>query len=429
MGPYPQESESTFGHTFLGIALDDPEKPFLLWSAVNFVADLEGVKWHQRYYRGIFGHFRGTYHVQSIHEKLHSYRGEATREARFFPIKLSLDEFEKLKSNIDKLSESNFEYRFFTNNCAHGLYHLLNISLDGLPTQDKFLTPLGLVSILSTHDRIGEPFFLNSLKERILNSTDSYHSEIQFLEWQNSKQNTIHDADRESRLEYLRYTLPQRNIIREPLFVAENEWVPPHKTSRIDIGSVYNNNQFFTKLRFRPLLHDFTDNPFFYSSDYTYELLSLSVSVNQNQFILSEATLFSFCYTPIYDKLFRFPSWEIYLGYIEDSYRFNQGIGLSMMRSKKYSISLDLMLTNSIRYQDNFSDNIGITAHLRSRPAGRYRYGIRYEHSVKAFCLDQHSGAKFWMSYDINRKYSLHTEYIKQSRQEVQTGFSMRMYF
>ena len=174
------------------------ESSFLNWDAIDFAANTENATWYNYYVKGISGGFNGYYYILPVHQKIREYSGSESRDIRFFPLKLSEKEYNKLMTNLSELRGKSHPYKFFTYNCAHGLYFLLYNSLDSLPPPTaNIMAPVEVILILQKENRLEYPYLLPSLKERILNADDKEQAELEFMEWKNLKKGAKQNIKRE----------------------------------------------------------------------------------------------------------------------------------------------------------------------------------------------------------------------------------------
>jgi hypothetical protein len=429
-GVFPQEPMSTFGHTFLVMAPAELETPFLSWRAINFVAITENVNALELYYRGAFLSLEGIYEDVYLYEKLLEYVGEASRDFRFFPIKVSDDEIEQLQHNLNTIKESSHPYNFFAYNCAHGLYNLLYQSLDNLPTpRRRVMAPLELVSILNESDRLYPPFIRRSLMCRIKEMVDEDQAELEFLEWLNRQAGTRLCVAREQRMAILRHSLSQRNVDRAVIFIPDAEWKKPHGYFRFELGAIVDNDGIYSNFKFRPILHDHTDNPHFFKSENTFELLSLSMNMSDSKIKLHQFDLFHSRSTPLHDKWFRSWSWSLYFGMTENVQNLNFGFGKSICLLNRYDLVLESLVVNSIRYDYGFGNYIGIENQIYTRANNRFRYGFASVCMFRTFDNKQHNETKLWLMCSLNEKYSLYSESIYSASPKHSVRFSLRRYF
>jgi len=429
-GVFPQEPMSTFGHTFLVLAPAEHDTPFLSWRAINFVANTESVSPMMMYFRGAFFSLEGIYEEIYLHQKLQDYVGEASREFRFFPIKVSDEEFEYLRYNLNVVKSVSHPYNFFAYNCAHGLYNLLYQSLDFLPSpRRRIMAPLELVNILSDNDRLYTPFIRRSLMERIKEMTDDEQAELKYLEWLNRQAGTRMCLAREHQMANLRHTLSQRDVDREEFFISDVEWERPHGYFRFEGGVIVDEDGIYSNIRFRPILHDITDNPHFFKSENTFELFSMSLNMRDSRIKLHRFDYLHVRSTPLHDKWFRSLSWSIYLGNVDSVNNFNFGLGKSFGLINRYDIVMESLVVNSVRYDNGFGNYLGLENQIYTRANNRFRYGLAHVHLYRTFQNKKCKEAKFWFSFNMNNNNSLYTEGIYNSKTKFNLRFSLRRYF
>jgi hypothetical protein len=430
-GPYPKSPASAFGHLFLAIAPKD-SLSFLNWIAVNFGAHTEGTSGLSYYIKGINGSFDAYYSILPVHEKIREYTGAESRDIRLFPLKISDKELAKLIDTLSNWIEKPQPYKFFTYNCAHGIYALLASSLDSLPPlPSKTMSPQDLILMLQNKNRLDYPYMLPSLSERVLNSKDKEIARLEFLEWKNAQINAMRNISREEELAELRYQVSKNKKEKRDLLLLEKQPLKPHGYSRFDIGTQFIEREANLHIRFRPLLHDASDNSSYYSAQSTLELLSPGLNINKNSINLQELALINIRSAPIHDSMFKSWSWSFFTGYKNDYAALNMGYGKSFYMNKHRQIAMEFLLHNSARCKSgfNFDDFIGFETQLNKRQAGNFRYGTSFEYLRSVINFKRENiQFKTWLSYDASRQFNLYAENIFGIKKQELFGLYLRFY-
>ena len=412
---------------FLVYAPENKEKAFLTWATVNFAANIENSRWYDLYYKGVIGGFSAFYQVMPLYEKIDEYRGNETREIRFYPIKLSDNEFENFKNHLEEVCDKSYPYRFFTNNCAHGIYQLLFDSLENIPEPTQsLLSPLDVVAILHQENRLLDPFLMPPLKENIQKISDAEHAELEFMEWQNRSGKIGFDSDREQKLANLRHLISARSVETIEMFVPYQKWIEPHRYNRIEVSALYNEGKYSTLVSYRPILHDQTDNHYFYSSTNTFEILSTSIQFHVDRVSLQSLDFVNMRLMPIHDKWFRHWSYVFYAGYKDNKFVGKIGIGKSIYLLEKQKIALEFILTDQQRNEKNY---IGFETQLIKHTIGKIRYGILYEHLYENFSNENIRLLNPWVAIDINKSFGVYLESNYSNKSPFYGKLALRHYF
>jgi hypothetical protein len=426
-GPYPKNSASAFGHLFLAIAPKDSIS-FLNWLAVNFGANTEGTSGFDYYIKGINGSFKAYYRLLPVHEKIREYAGTESRDIRIFPLKISDRERVKLMDTLSSWLEKPQPYRFFTYNCAHGIYALLASSLDSLPQpSQKIMSPQELVLLLQNKNRLNYPYLFPSLKERVLGAKDEDVARLEFLEWKNINLN----EERERELANLRYSVAKSKKEKRDLLKPEKQRLKPHGYSRLDIGTQFIEKEANAYIRFRPLLHDISDNPSYYSAQSTLELFSFGLLANNRRVSLQDLSLVHIRSASTHDSWFKAWTWDFFAGFKNDYAALNMGIGKSFYISEPRKIATEFLLVNSARCKSGLScdDFVGIEAQLNKRLAVNFRYGAGFEYLRSVIDFERESlQFKTWISYDANKNFNLYAENIFGIKKQELLGLYFRVY-
>jgi hypothetical protein len=424
-GPYPKSPASAFGHLFLAIAPQD-SLSFLNWAAVNFGAHTEDVSGISYYIKGINGSFSAYYSVLPVHEKIREYAGTETRDIKLFPLRISDEEKSKLIDTLKSWIEKPQPYKFFTYNCTHGIYTLLASSLDSLPpVPQKTLSPQELVLLLQKENRLDYPYLFPSLKERVISSKDKNIAELEFLEWENMRRGAERDSLREKKLAELRHSVSKSKKEKRDLLQPENQPLKPHDFFRLDIGTQFIEREPYAYIRFRPLLHDITDNPNYYSAQSSLELLAFGLIANKESVHLRELSIIHIRSASTHDSRFRAWTWDFFAGYKNDYASLNIGFGKSFFINELRKIAMEILLVNSARLYDNF---VGVEMQLNKRLAVNFRYGAGFEYFRSVIDLKEEKQFRTWLSYNVNRNFNLYAENIFDIKEQKQLGLYARFY-
>ena len=402
------------------------------WAAVNFGAQIENASFFDYYIKGIGGGFDAYYTILPVHEKIREYAGSESRDIRFFPLKVSDSEYARLIDTLSNRLGKPQPYKFFTYNCADGIYDLLSATLDSLPkSPQKIMAPQDLILILQKQNRLEYPYLFPSLKERVLSSNSKETARLEFLEWENMQKNAERDSIREKELASLRLFVSKNENERRDLLKREKSFVKPHGFSRLDVGTQFMEREANAFIRFRPLLHDPSDNSSYYSAYSTLELLAFGLTVNEKEAKLRELNLVHIRSAPVHDYLFKSWSWDIFTGYKNDYTALNTGFGKSVYINKRQKLVLEFLLLNSARCRGDFGcDNfIGLETHLNKRSTGNFRYGANFEYLRSAMDFERKSTHfKTWFSYDLNKNLNLYAENVFGIKKQELLGLYLRFY-
>ena len=149
-----QNAASAMGHLFL--AEGSPATPLSEWKTVDYAARIEGSGFIHKI-KGIVGGFEATYKVQHLSKEIELYQEKEKRELLFFPLYFSDTGKKRYHDTLNLWLEKKEDYKFATNNCSHGIYRLLQATMDSLPEPHMVLLPQDIVSLLQTKNKIGKP--------------------------------------------------------------------------------------------------------------------------------------------------------------------------------------------------------------------------------------------------------------------------------
>ncbi|GBU23959.1 hypothetical protein R83H12_00579 [Fibrobacteria bacterium R8-3-H12] len=149
-----QNAASAMGHLFLVDGNPDVSPEW--WPAIDYTAHTES---RNVVYiiKGVAGGFEAIYKVQPLSKKIEQYYEKEKRELIFFPLHFSEAEKERFNDTLTLWLKKKEDYKFATNNCAHGIYRLLQASADSLPEPYAILLPQDVITLLQTENKIGKP--------------------------------------------------------------------------------------------------------------------------------------------------------------------------------------------------------------------------------------------------------------------------------
>jgi len=293
------------------------------------------------------------------------------------------------------------------------------------PKQD-ILSPLGVVEILNNCDRLGDPLIMRSLIERLRLTNDKEYTELEYIEWKNQQKRAQYNENEMKKTASLRHSLSLRKVDKPNVFIKDIKWEKPHSYFRMDLGLNRAENKCFSNIGIRPLFHDQTDNQHFFSGIYSMELLSLNLTFDNEKVNIQKFDILHMRSTPIFDKLFRSISYDLYAGFEDQKSKFSGGIGISFYLMPVYNIALEALFVGSFNDGVNYN---GFETNVLNHSNNKLRYGVKYQHLYKGFSTNYKSSLLTWMSYDLNNTYSLYLENEYKRKNSVQTSLKLRFYF
>jgi hypothetical protein len=141
-----RNAASAMGHIFLAEGEE----------AVDYAARVEGSGIVYKI-KGVVGGFEANYKVKLLSDKIELYQEKEQRELLFFFFFFSVAEKQRYHDTLSLYLTKKEDYKFATNNCSHGIYRLLQASMDSLPEANAILTPQDVINLLQTKNKIGKP--------------------------------------------------------------------------------------------------------------------------------------------------------------------------------------------------------------------------------------------------------------------------------
>ena len=359
-GPYPSSPSSAFGHLFL-LFKPDPSlnKPILLWDAINYGANVQGLNSFEQFYKGLYGSLKGSYTIIPFYEKLREYTYIESRQLWLLPIKLDPKEAELLLYNLFLLINRKFNYRFHDMNCASQIESLINKGISVNKPTSIFISPRKVLSNLKT--RLGEPIYIESTENILkrLDETSFKNKEkvnasqaeilLNILEWKYFRRNTLLDENEKYQLNKLRILVLQNKKNRKINFQSYSKNFKIHSPTKYGLGfNFLKNNETEYNLMFRAGLHDFTDDYDVFPRFDDLYLIKGEVSLNKTNFFLKEFWLFDQISATPDNYISKYYSWRLGFGteqrFVDKNQRLATGIYTSF--GKTYSFFSDNLITS-----------------------------------------------------------------------------------
>jgi hypothetical protein len=375
--PYYQDPASALGHVFLLQA--DTALPYPLWNTIEFVAATEGAGKFAYITKGVYGGFAACYETTPFYEKMHTYADKEKRSLLIYPLKISDAQFAKFNDTLNAWSEKEDSYKFFTNNCVNGIYRLLCCVLDSIPEAPAVMTPQNIIRLLNESGKIERPLPLHS----------------------------------------------PGNGRGEYGFAPRGDMQIPHRYGRFDIGMLFIEKP-YANLRFRLLLHDFSDYSGYYSDFITLEALSVNLYVHSHKFNLRELYFLRVrSEIPSYKYVHGW-SWQFETGIADGVGVTDAGFGKSRLISDGYL--LGVLLRGTMLWEEQMDYYAGARLFFRGFSARNYRFGAHCDYLRRlAANRSVRAGIWLWGSYDLAESLNLFAESALKSYDK--NGFSVMLRF
>ncbi len=362
---YLNSPSSMFGHTFL--RMDPPnqtEANRLLAYTMNYAADVSASEGNVSLaYKGIFGGYPGIVILLPYHVKVKEYNDIESRDIWEYKLNLSPEEIAQISRHIWEISEINFDYFFFDENCAYRILALIDIvrpELDIMRNVRYRAIPADTVRELARVDLIESVMYRPSISTQLRNAIHQMSpDQQQFAERivngrlaPNSTELNLLPVQQRAQVldfsfDYLRYRLTelehQDDIkavekLKYDILVSRSatgrqvgfESVPVpavrddqgHATRRVTLGFGRLEATNYVNVTYQPAFHSLTDPPGGYIKGGQIEFFHAELRAYANEKIELE-TLKMFHITSLTprDLFFKPTSWSARLGWRR---RFNQ---------------------------------------------------------------------------------------------------------
>jgi hypothetical protein len=366
--PYPENPASALGHVLLLEA--DSSKPYPLWNTVGYMADISDANRFTYTKKGVFGGFPAYYEIIPFYDKIEQYSDIENRDLWLYPLWISDEELKRFKDTLSIWAEQEYPYMFFNLNCVDGIYNILKKTLDSIPEAPPVLTPQNFVELLGKGGRLGNPVHFRS--------GDSISPE------------------------YSKYNLP-------------------HKYNRFDFGIGFE-SEFYFQFNFMPLLHSLKDRSFFYTPFIEFEILSLNMNFNRENFKIKKFWLLKMQSLSPQESI----SWLFNVGRFPRN--IDMGIGQSFEMTS--SVYAGFLIRNSlIQKSERFKNLTGARIFFGSFSSRIWRWGLYCEHLYDFTEIVQIISINSWLGFDISQNLSIFAESKWSSKNENSIDIMSRFYF
>ncbi len=161
---------SSFGHTFLRFDNDDS---VMLSQALNYAADNNPDDGMIAYvYNGVFGGYTGVFRIRNYFETVQIYSDIENRDIWEYQLDYSPEEIRQLARHVWEVTDIDFDYFFFGENCSYRLLSLLDVAKpEGALTFDHafpmYAIPVDTVRALEEKNLILKKQYRPSLASQI----------------------------------------------------------------------------------------------------------------------------------------------------------------------------------------------------------------------------------------------------------------------
>lgn len=381
-GPYPSSPSSSFGHIFL---LLEPQetKPFFLWHAIDFSANVDSVGSFEFFVKGFFGGLLGAYRIIPFYERFRDYNLLENRALWLFPLDFNNTEKNRFLYNIYTLQNKDYEYLFSNKNCASKIDLVLTESIldptEKKPNNSLIFFPHSLLN--NWKNRVGDLIYIESMKNVIeesyndfsinnlndsLNINNLSNTEaallLNSLEWKYLQKAEHLQQEEKDILNKLRVIVSSSKTETITNFTKFEKDFYLHPSNLIGGGINFLSNsspEYLVNYRFG--LHEFYENTSVYPQNDYLSLLKIEIGIKKNKMILNELFLFNQLSLQPISKLSSYMSWRICFGVVRNleyqstplSYGLYTGLGYTIELLKN-RVKLSSLLSVSPVYLQSY---------------------------------------------------------------------------
>lgn len=445
-GPYPSSPTSSFGHIFI-LLKPKSEKPFLLWDAIDFSADISNYSTLEFFYRGIFSSLEGKYKIIPFYEKLREYTFIESRPLWLFEIEMTENESFEFLAEVNSKLGKEFKYKFSNANCASEIYRLI---IDTKNQNEKISNSLVLPNNIIKNLNKYEGMYIESIYEHLekiknfidvnnTNKSSFLQNRLTFLEWKYTQQNALLDSNEMAEISNLRKDIATSDKPAYNNLIAENKDFSMHPSMNTKIGFTNQSGlENFLNIGYRFGIHNFFESFSVYPKNDYLELFKIDFSFNKSKLILDNLLLFDQTSLQPISFLSSPASWKLGFGMKRKSEFKDRKLASGLFLAYGYSfsildkfLSLSLLLnTEPIFFKiDQFNLLFGTEAIIR------FNYNDRLKLLTSIKCdLQDLSDIKYLYRFDNSLAYRISDKYIiflniNQTMFNQDYGIQIKYYF
>ena len=382
-GPYPASPTSSFGHIFV---LLEPQKdrPFLLWDAMDFSANITNVGAFDFFLEGLFGGLEGQYKEISFYEKLREYTFIESRSLWLFPIQLDKQESKNFLFRFFNLSNKIYPYRFTNRNCASEIYNLIKLSIDdSFKQENQLVFPHTIINGLK--NRISDPIFIESidnlLKDNVKKITSTTcNSENKLLEYNNANDaillNTLewkysqdHDhltTEENTKLQNLRKLVSLSSNNEYNNFKSYPRVFDIHQTMLAGCGlRMSNDDGMEYLLMYRFGIHEYFENCNVYPKNDFLNLLKIELGIKKNKIQINRLMLFNQTSLQPASFVSNYLSWKLGAGIEQKDEFMDRQLSSGIFTGFGYTVAL-------------LDDKITLSLLINAEPVYLQKFGLAF---------------------------------------------------
>lgn len=402
-GPYPASPTSSFGHIFV-LLEPQKERPFLLWNAIDFSANITNIGTFEYLSKGLLGSLEGQYKEISFYEKLREYTLKESRSLWLFPIQLNKEESKNFLFRFYNLSDTIYPYRFTNSNCASQIYNLIKLSIDdSFKQENQLVFPHTIINGLK--NRISEPIFIasidNLLKENakkiILNTRSSENKILEHnnaidaivlnkLEWEYSQDRDHLTSEEKINLQNLRKKVSLSSSNSYSNFKSYPKEFDIHPTTLAGSGLQISKREGIEYLlMYRFGIHEYYETCNVYPANDYLSLLKIELGIKKNEIKINQLMLFNQTSLQPASYLSNYLSWKLGFGIRQkDEFRDRQ-LASGVFTGLGYTFSL-------------FEDEITFSLLINAEPVYLQKSGFSFLSGPEIITLWNISDRIKWMN-------------------------------
>ncbi|MFA6980901.1 MAG: DUF4105 domain-containing protein [Ignavibacteriaceae bacterium] len=402
-GPFPASPTSSFGHIFV-LLEPKKERPFLLWDAIDFSANITNIGTFEYLAKGLLGSLEGQYKEISFYEKLREYTLKESRSLWLFPIQLDKEESKNFLFRFFNLSNKICPYRFTNSNCASQIYNLIKLSIDeSFKQENQLVFPHTIINGLK--NRISDPIFIESIdnllkenaKKITLNTCGSENKLLEYnnvndaillnkLEWEYSQDRDHLTAEEKINLQKLRKKVSLSNGNGYNNFKSYPKEFNIHPTTLAGSGLQISKREGIEYLlMYRFGIHEYFENCNVYPANDYLSLLKLELGIKKKEIKINQLMLFSQTSLQPTSYLSNYLSWKLGFG-IQKKYEFrDRQLASGVFTGLGYTVSL-------------FEDEITFSFLINAEPIYLQKSGFSFLSGPEIITLWNISDRIKWMN-------------------------------
>lgn len=179
---YIDSPASIFGHTFLRMnkesSRSSSQEERILDYAINYSAIMDGSDVFTYAFKGLMGFYDAKFFAQPFYYKVREYNDFESRDLWGYELEFNQEKVDLVVAHLWELGHTQFDYKFFTENCSYHILSLLEAVDPNLDLKDKlpssYIIPIDTVRSVVKSLPVRSIEYRPSIETKINTNTDGF---------------------------------------------------------------------------------------------------------------------------------------------------------------------------------------------------------------------------------------------------------------